>query len=103
MFDPALRQVRSERRVAEFEASGACMCVTYCMSSCNTLTGARTFNRVRHVLELCFETPVDHEAYQKRTGAMWKGEWGAYNAYRLEHAHILGTGEDHGHEDAKRE
>lgn len=86
MFDPTVSSIRAERRISEFKAAGAKYCVTYCMSSCGTLTGECTFNLIKHVLELCFNVELDHERYQNQVNAMWSGDMGTRNAYRLEHA-----------------
>jgi Fe-S oxidoreductase len=96
MFDPTLHDVRAERRVAEFEQTGAQLCATYCMSSCSTLHRGSATGKMRHVLELVFGRQVDHAAYQQRVQAMWEGEWGAYNSYRLSNAKALNTGDADG-------
>lgn len=86
LYDYPLRERRAEERVGEFLATGVPLCVTYCMSSCSTLTLPSVPNRVRHILELVFEKPIDHVGYQQKVQGMWEGEWGEYNSYRLQNS-----------------
>ena len=89
MIDRELYHSRTQRRVGEFQDTGADVCVTYCMACCYTLLQATEPDRVRHVLELVFNQLIDHAQFAARLEAMWQSEWGDYNIYRLEHSHLM--------------
>lgn len=94
MFDFALREIRAEKRRAEFFQTKADVCVSYCMSSCSTLQAPAARGRMLHVLELAFGRLVDHEGYQSKTASMWEGELGAVNAALLEGARCVCGGKE---------
>lgn len=89
MIDRELSESRSRKRVKELQNKGAELCVTYCMTCCDTLSSAAAPGKVRHILELIFSQFVDHEQYAARLEAMWQDECGKYNTYRLENSHLL--------------
>lgn len=89
MFDYVMRDRRAKRRVEEFDETGADVCVTYCMSSCSTLSQCAGHGRVRHVLEYVFDQPVDHKRYAENVERMWTGALGEENARRFEAAKPL--------------
>lgn len=84
--DPKLCTERSCARMEEFTASGADRCVTACMGCANRLSRAARAGSIVHCLELIFNQCVDHTDVQAKARAMWEGEWGEYNLYRLAHA-----------------
>jgi Fe-S oxidoreductase len=83
---PELCRQRAEWRMAEVCATGADLCVTYCMACAKRLASAGAPMRVIHCLELVFDLPQDYEALDLRLQAMWEGEAGARNEARLEEA-----------------
>jgi Fe-S oxidoreductase len=89
MVDRELYHRRTRKRAGEFQDTGAEVCVTYCMACCYTLWGAARPGRVRHVLELPFNRLIDHAQFAARLEAMWQGEWGEYNIYRLGHSRLM--------------
>ena len=97
MFDPSLSELRASRRWDEFKATGARTCVVYCMSCCANLFRADEPQAVRHVLELVFDSPLDHAAYQERVRALWAGEAGRQSAQRLQDAMVASWMEEEGH------
>ncbi len=84
IIDPKVCDRRAEKRLEEMADTGANLCVTYCMSCAHRLTGRRPGQEIRHILELLFESPVDHEEYDEKSAAMWKEENGEENFYRLQ-------------------
>ena len=80
--DPASCSRQAEERMAEFRQVAAAQCVTYCMNCALTLSAAAP-GKVRHILELVFNRPVDYAAIQRRSEAMWQGEPGKVNFKRL--------------------
>jgi Fe-S oxidoreductase len=86
VVEPKLCTERSRARMVEFTASGADRCVTACMACANRLSRAAREGSVVHCLELVFNQRVDHAHVQAKAQAMWEGEWGEYNLYRLAHA-----------------
>ncbi len=89
MVDKELRDKRSSRRLQEFKNTGADTCATYCMASCNTLSKKAVQGDVRFILELVFDQFIDHAEYQNKLHAMWEGEWGVYNDFRLRNSQML--------------
>jgi fumarate reductase (CoM/CoB) subunit B len=83
--DPAACSRQAEVRMAEFRQVAAARCVTYCINCALTLSAAAP-GKVRHVLELVFDRPVDYAAIQLRSEAMWQGEPGKVNLRRLENS-----------------
>ena len=89
MVDPELSNQRAQLRIAEFEESTADYCVTACMGCTKRLESACTADsrqqqgqnhaRVRHLLELIFDLPVDHEQIQSNIHHMWQGDKGEHN------------------------
>jgi len=94
MVDRELHHSRTQKRVGEFQDTGADVCVTYCMACCYTLLQAAEPGRVRHVLELFFNQLIDHAQFAAQLEAMWQGEWGEYNIYRLENSRLMGSVND---------
>jgi len=88
-IDPDLSNQRACQRMAEFSATGADRCVTACMSCAYRLARASPEGSVVHCLELVFDTPVDYAQLAANTQAMWEGEWGEYNLYRLSQAQLI--------------
>ena len=68
--------------MAEFRQVAAARCVTYCIICALALSAAAP-GKVRHILELVFNRPVDYTAIQRRSEAMWQGESGRVNLKRL--------------------
>ena len=68
--------------MAEFRQVSAARCVTSCLICALTLSAAAP-GKVRHILELVFNRPVDYTAMQRRSEAMWQGESGKVNLRRL--------------------
>ncbi|MCA9976789.1 MAG: (Fe-S)-binding protein [Anaerolineales bacterium] len=89
MIDPALSEQRAHERMAEFSATGADRCVTACMSCAHRLARVAPEGTVVHCLELVFATHVDYAQMAANVQAMWEGEWGAYNLYRLSQAKLV--------------
>jgi len=89
MIDPELSDERARARMAEFEASGADRCVTACMACAHRLARGSSAEQVVHCLELVFGISVDYAQLAANTQAMWEGEWGAYNLYRLSQAQLM--------------
>lgn len=90
MVDPGLSNQRAKLRIAEFDASTADYCVTACMGCTKRLESAclpdnrdprqpSQSARVRHLLELIFDLPIDHEQIQANINHMWQGEKGEHN------------------------
>lgn len=89
MIDPELSGQRAERRMAEFADSGADRCVTACMACSHRLARSAAEGEVVNCLELVFNQPVDYAQIAANTRAMWEGDWGEYNLYRLSQAQIV--------------
>lgn len=89
MSDPALCEKRARRRLKEFHDTKTDVCVTYCMACSDTFEQYNEQGAVRHVLELLFGAYVNHAEYAAKVAAMWEGEWGRYNAYRLANSRPL--------------
>jgi fumarate reductase (CoM/CoB) subunit B len=85
IVDPASCSRQAELRMAEFRQVVAAQCVTYCINCALTLSAAAP-GKVRHILELVFNRPVDYAAIQRRSEAMWQGEPGKVNLKRLENS-----------------
>ena len=66
--------IREKKRLGELLATEADVIVTYCMSSCSTLTLPEAGGKVHHLLELVFGMHIDHEAYAARVAELWSGE-----------------------------
>jgi len=96
MVDPDLSSQRAQTRMAEVSSVEADYCVTACMGCTKRLAatgtppdrptqrqtgrnGSRRCNKVRHLLELIFDLPVDHEQIQFNINQMWQGEKGDHN------------------------
>jgi len=88
MIDPGLCTQRAEARLAEFHDVGADMCATYCMACAHRLSRVAGPGKVRHLLELVFNQPLDYAQIQYRTEAMWQDQWGEYNIHRLENSRL---------------
>ena len=86
MIDPELCALRAQERMKEFADTGADICITACMACAHRLSRAADTGNVMHLLELVFEIPVDYSQVQANIKAMWEGEWGAFNQYRLSQA-----------------
>jgi fumarate reductase (CoM/CoB) subunit B len=91
MVDPELCSNRATRRLMEFNEVGADICITYCMACASRLSRVFGPGKVRHILELIFNQSVDYKRNADRAKAMWEGEWGEHNRYRLENSHPLET------------
>ncbi len=89
LFDFAMRDVRAQRRAEEFARTGADWCVCACMSSCSTLDASPARGRVRHVLELVVDQEIDREECRRKIDAMWQGDQGVRNEFRLAHSRPL--------------
>lgn len=92
MIDPPLCEQRAQRRMDEFQASGADRLVAACMACAHRLArvdnhdGADQQGQVVHCLELAFGIPVDYARVQANLRQMWDGEWGETNRQRLAQA-----------------
>jgi Fe-S oxidoreductase len=84
--DPGLGNERARARMEEFKATGAGKCITVCMACATRLSRVAPENSMVHFLELAFNQHVDYAHVQTKTQAIWEGEWGEYNLYRLAHA-----------------
>ncbi len=100
MIDPELCEERAHQRMEECDRSGAEACVTACMACSHRLAKAAQAGKVIHALELIFAQTVDYAQVQANVQAMWAGEWGEYNLYRLAHAVSIVQGEESTHESA---
>ena len=89
MIDPDLCTRRADRRLAEFTASGADLCVTSCMACSYRLARASQPGQVRHCLELVFDRLVDYAEVERMTHAMWEGAQGEINRERLAQALVV--------------
>lgn len=83
MIDPELCAERAERRLAEFAASGADVCITSCMACAHRLARRGGSRQVRHCLEAVFGIEVDYEQVAAKTRGMWEGSQGELNLQRL--------------------
>lgn len=81
--DPDLCTLRARTRMNEFQQVGADHCVTSCMACAHRLSRAAASGDVVHCLEMVFDMPVDYSQVHANILAMWQGEWGDYNLYRL--------------------
>jgi Fe-S oxidoreductase len=84
--DPDLCAGRAARRLAEFSASGADVCVTSCMACAHRLSrasSASTAGQVRHCLEYVFDVNVDYDQVERNAEQMWEGAQGEINRARL--------------------
>ncbi len=81
--DPDLCAGRAARRLVEFSASGADVCVTSCMACAHRLARAGDPGRVRHCLEYVFDVSVDYDQVERNAGQMWEGAQGEVNRARL--------------------
>jgi Fe-S oxidoreductase len=91
MVDPDLCSARARRRMAEFSAAGADVCITSCMACYHRLGGVSQLGQVRHCLEFVFDVRVDYEQIERNTQAMWEGSQGEINLLRLAQKHISQT------------
>jgi fumarate reductase (CoM/CoB) subunit B len=82
VIDPAACSRQAEVRMAEFRQVAVVLCVTYCVICALTLSAVAP-GKVRHILELVFNLPVDYAEIQRRSEAMWQGEPGKVNFKRL--------------------
>jgi fumarate reductase (CoM/CoB) subunit B len=89
MIDPELCTFRAQERLKEFDDTGADICITACMACAHRLSRSADSGHVMHLLELVFGIPVDYSHVQANTTAMWEGEWGTYNQYRLSQAKLI--------------
>ncbi len=80
--DPAACSRQAEVRMAEFRQVAVPLCVTSCVTCALTLSAVAP-GKVRHILELVFNLPVDYAEIQRRSEAMWLGEPGEVNFKRL--------------------
>jgi hypothetical protein len=71
------------------EETGADICVAYCMACVNHLVRNAPEGKMRHILELVFNTMLDHRQYNKMIQGMWEGEWGEYNLNLLQNSKML--------------
>ena len=95
MIDPQLSEERARQRLDEFEATGAERVVTACMACSYRLARASSAEKIVHCLELVFDHRVDLASVTAKLQAMWEGEWGEFNQYRLSNAQIItGDGDD---------
>ena len=94
MIDPELSKERAVQRLDEFADTGASRCVTACMACAYRLARASTEDNIVHFLELVFDEHVDYAHLAAELQAMWEGEWGEYNQYRLSQAQIITGKED---------
>ncbi len=92
IVDPELSTRRAERRMKEFYNVGADICVTYCMSCASRLSRAAEPGKVRYILELVFNQPLDHAQNTARAEAIWHGKQGKYNINRLKNSCPLQLG-----------
>jgi fumarate reductase (CoM/CoB) subunit B len=83
--DPAACSRQAEVRMAEFRQVVVALCVTSCVTCALTLSAVAP-GKVRHILELVFNLPVDYAEIQRRSEAMWQGEPGKVNFRRLAEA-----------------
>ncbi len=91
MVAPEVSQQRADLRIAEIEASKADICVSTCMACVKRLQiNTDDCPEVVHLLELIFNTKIDHAQLQQRLEEMWQGERGRRNLELLN-----GVGEDH--------
>ncbi|MDR3762814.1 MAG: (Fe-S)-binding protein [Acidobacteriota bacterium] len=95
MVAPELCSQRAQRRIEEFERTGAECMVTQCMSCSRRLSSQAQTGQVRHCLELLFGIAVDYEQIAANQQSMWEGECGELNRARLEQAKIF-TEEERG-------
>ncbi len=70
MIDPELSNHRAEARLAEFSDIKADLCITYCMSCGRRLASIAEPGKVRHLLELVFNRPLDYLQLEQRFEAM---------------------------------
>lgn len=98
MIDPELCEGRASMRMQESDRTGAEACVTACMACAHRLAKAAQAGSVVHVLELLFAQPVDYAQLQANVRAMWEGEWGEYNQYRLSQARLFTWEDERSHE-----
>jgi fumarate reductase (CoM/CoB) subunit B len=80
--DPPVCSRQAEVRMADFRQVAVDLCVTSCVTCALTLFAVAP-GKVRHILELVFNLPVDYAEIQCRSEAMWQGEPGKVNFKRL--------------------
>lgn len=83
MIDPDLSNKRALCRMAEFDESGAEICLTYCTACAHRLSRVSQPGKVRHCLELIFGIQIDYQQVEANTHAMWEGPAGEINIMRL--------------------
>jgi len=83
MINPDLCTTRAERRLKEFSASGADICITSCMACAHRLQRPGGADQVRHCLEYLFDIQVDYGQIERNIDAMWEGDQGEINLERL--------------------
>jgi len=88
-IDPDVCSAHAERRMAEFSASGADMCVTNCMGCAYRLARPGQSGQVRHCLEYVFDIHVDYAQVERNTHLMWEGSQGKTNLQRLADAQTV--------------
>lgn len=98
MIDPDLCEARTQKRIEEFQRSGAEQCITACMSCSQRLSRYAAAGQVLHYLELIFDIPIDYDQVHANIQAMWEGEWGEYNRYRLSQAQIVDRANEGGND-----
>jgi fumarate reductase (CoM/CoB) subunit B len=92
MIDPDLCTRRADRRLAEFSASRADICVTSCVACAYRLArGGQPgqTGQVRHCLELVFGQQVDYDQVEQRAHALWESAQGEINRERLAQAQLI--------------
>ncbi|GAB6909238.1 conserved hypothetical protein [Desulfosarcina cetonica] len=87
--DPDICEARAAARMREVSETGADVCVTYCMACAHRLNAQSKGNSVRHILELVFNEPVDHEAFNEKNYNMWTDETGEENSDLLMQSEVL--------------
>ena len=85
-----LCESRAQRRLDEVYAAGADACITYCMACAHRLSGSGSEIPVTHLLELIFNSPVDHLKYNEMINSMWDGNIGDQNLYNIQNSKKLG-------------
>jgi fumarate reductase (CoM/CoB) subunit B len=82
LVDPDACSRQAEVRMEEFGRVAVALCVASCVTCAFTLSAVAP-GKVRHILELVFNLPVDYAEIQRRSEAMWQGEPGEVNLKRL--------------------
>lgn len=72
--DPGRCALRCNRRLDEFEATGADCLVTSCVSCINSFLRSGRTIEVRHYLELVFDLPLDWASFYAVQNRMWTAQ-----------------------------